>query len=134
MDGLTMPRELVAIPGPVDAKIQWPVPRQVYEFQVTFMDSTFTESIRQRQLLQEVDGEGGHKEVRAGIATEQATVLYEYRREVTQGDRSVCTRRALSSEAYHLLKSRTADDSVEVRKSATCFEWADSHYELCSYL
>jgi len=144
VDGVAGPRERQPVP-PTCGTAAWPVRREVHETQVTFLDTKFTECISRRCMLHACEAgalaaepcEGASVSTSDGAgslpAEQKQNAFYEYRREVNQGDRTICARQVLAPEAYQLLRDRRADRCVEVKKRAECFTWEGRHYELLKY-
>lgn len=125
---------------------QWPedVLRQVFEIQITFLDSARTESLRRRCRVNPGSSQPNSaqsfgdtiQECRSAVdmVADESAALYEYRLERESDGASYVQRRVLGEDAYHLAKHRSEKTSIEVRKCAVCFTWQGSYYEICSYM
>lgn len=113
----------------------WPaeVSRDIFDIDITFLDSSRTESLRRRCHAQRT-AEPQLKEVVPGdIPIEDSQALYEYRHERKVEGKTLTTRRVLGRDAYYLAKHRSENTSIDVRKRAICFMWDGYYYEICSY-
>eukprot|EP00746_Dinoflagellata_sp_MGD_P002951 gnl/MRDRNA2_/MRDRNA2_105755_c0_seq1.p1 gnl/MRDRNA2_/MRDRNA2_105755_c0~~gnl/MRDRNA2_/MRDRNA2_105755_c0_seq1.p1 ORF type:complete len:478 (+),score=75.50 gnl/MRDRNA2_/MRDRNA2_105755_c0_seq1:84-1517(+) len=113
----------------------WPaeVSRDIFDIDITFLDSSRTESIRRRCRVQKIS-EPQLKEVLPGdIPIEDSQALYEYRHERKVEGKTLTTRRVLGRDAYYLAKHRSESTSIDVRKRAICFIWEGYYYEIGSY-
>lgn len=127
----TFPEEGIVSPWPED------ILPEVFEIQITFLDSARTESLRRRHRVHpgflQAASIRSCADHAADIATDESAALYEYRQEREIDGASFVQRRVLGEEAYHLALHRSQNTSIEVRKRSVCFTWQGSYYEICSY-